>query len=225
MMKVCKLMVAILAVFVPFMGASAAPPQAPPMICLDEEGCNHRGSNLEKLNARFVGPGGDNSNDGKTHAARWATTAPAHSLGTGTHVYLQAGLVQGQRAWPIGWGGTSTSPVVIGCYYLDEAFEGQPTSCDQGSLAGRLTKPVLRGTYSADCRRSLPSTCPVDTDGAVPRSKWSGLIDISASHVIIQDIEVWDSSGAGIRHNANFSTQMWPFSASACFRLTMLASG
>ena len=206
-MKVTYYFLAVASLIVSIAAEGATAPPVAPSLCLDDKGCGAGpGLDLEKLDARFIGPGGNDGNDGRTHVTRWSTTVPARGLPTGTSVFLQAGYDQGPREWQINWGGRDSEPAVIGCYYLDPDNKNQVTSCHLGSKGGSLAKPIIRGTYVSSCRQSTPSTCPVDVSGAVPANKWNGLVDIRASHVVIQDIEVRDSSGAGIRHNSNYST-------------------
>jgi parallel beta-helix repeat protein len=156
---------------------------------------------LREVDAFFVGTGGNNNNDCLTHETRCATTAGLSSKTkvNGRDVYILAGTDNGVRAFFITWEGGPANRVVVGCYYLDGNNSDQLTSCNEGSGANQQIKPLIRGTYEESCRQTIPSTCPIDTSGAVPSSIWGGLIQTyNRKYVTVQDLRVENSSGLGV---------------------------
>lgn len=172
------------------------------------------GADLATLDALFVDSvAGNNSNSCVSPTAPCATIAGAIAKGTpaGRDLYIKAGSdLQGTAT--INWSGSSSDRVVVGCYYLDTGNSNQATSCHEGTLgaanawrdgdnpalAGSLTKPILRGTYTDACRTA--GTCLFNTSGAIPASQFSALLDVTSSYVTIQDIQVLDSAALGIQH-------------------------
>lgn len=165
-------------------------------------------TNLESLNkVRFVGTGGDNNADGLTHKTRWATVAKAKGLPTGTDVYILAGTELLYTQWSINWSGTENDRAVIGCYYIKN---NEPVTCAEAQQ-----KPLFSGTYASSCRPegfpmgnpNLASTCPINTKEAIPKGRFSGIIEVNnQQYFTIQDLDITDSSGAGIAIFENDST-------------------
>lgn len=89
----------------------------------------------------FWGTGGSDFNAGTSHAARFASMAPAAALSgvaVGTDVWGLAGSVHNVTSsgkFTTRWGGSEGDPVYIGCYYIDGST---PTACWEGATGGTL---------------------------------------------------------------------------------------
>lgn len=159
---------------------------------------------LETFNARFIGTGGSNSNDGLTHATRWLNTVPATSLPTGTDVYFLKGTDNGERVVTINWSGTADDKVIIGCYYMDPANSNQATSCDEGSetIHWRVAEekaqlPIIQGSYNYESPSCMDNnSCTVPGGGSIPPNVQSPLLNLNGrAYLTIQDLAVRQSAG------------------------------
>lgn len=144
--------------------------------------------------------GGDDAASGTSPREAWKTLSKVNAAvnARGADVFLKAGTTC-RTALNVDWGGSAADRVIIGSYYLrggtaEQGYEGS-------------TRPTIRGTYSAACRKATPSTCPVGLDdndrNAVPVNQWNGLITIRTSYVTVRDIALADSSGIGLVHTGS----------------------
>lgn len=94
----------------------------------------------------------------------------------------------------ISWNGTENNRAIVGAYYLNGGNEtiGVPTG---GS------KPIIMGSYTGPCP-GIPGSC-INVSSAVPSKGYSGLVQINANYITIQNLRVQNSAGRGIVLNTN----------------------
>ena len=146
----------------------------------------------------FVDPiGGNDSNDGTSHATRWKTLKKVNSSvsSAGADVWLLEGTTFTGQTLSIKWNGAASNRVTVGTYHMES---GTPT-------VGYASSPAaIKGTYGRSCSRTLGapagSLCPFESaDSVPPDSKYNALVTISGNYVTLQDLLVTDSSGEGVQ--------------------------
>ena len=161
----------------------------PSGLCINNSTCaNSADTTIDKPNAYFVKPNGNDDADGKSHATAWKTTNKVNNFHfkQGDDVYFLAGGTWTKQILKVDWSGTADNRVIIGAYHIKHGVE------TAGVLEG-VDKPTLTGGYTSST--SL---------GNVPTSTFAGLISISESpYVTIQNMKVKDSSGYGIVASAS----------------------
>ncbi len=139
--------------------------------------------------------GGDDSRAGTSHETRWKTLKKVNSTvaTTGADVWLLEGSSFRGETLAIGWSGTASDPVTVGTYHVVSSTP----------IVGYVSRPAeIKGSYSANCSRTLGalegSTCALNDAKAVPSNQYSGLINVAASYVTLQDLFIAESAGVGI---------------------------
>lgn len=121
----------------------------------------------------YVRPGGDDSADGLSHDAAWATLEEVkrRSFEPGDHLlFLQGGRWEGQLI--VNWPGTDDERTIVGAYYLQD---GVPVRGFKSS------RPVIDGTDS------------------LPNQQYGGLVRVTKERVRIENLHVVNSEGRGIQ--------------------------
>jgi len=120
---------------------------------------------------------GNDSNTGLSHAQAWKTLSKVNSFSfsSGDNVYLLCGETWSSERLTTDWSGTVEDNVVIGAYYMDGGVETVGVNGDG--------KPIIDGqtTYPTSNLEALISTSQ------------------NVDYITIQDIEVKNSAGYGIR--------------------------
>jgi Right handed beta helix region len=132
---------------------------------------------------------GNDANNGLSPGAAWRSLNKANGSvrGVGDDVLLRAGRVFENQSLSVGWSGSETNWVNIGCYNVDSA--GKAINCSPADV-----KPEINGSFEVAC--AAARTCVVDRSGAVPSTMWTALISVNANYVSVRDINLKDSAGA-----------------------------
>ncbi len=145
--------------------------------------------------------GGNDANDGTTHATRWKTLAKVSSTvrANGADVWLLEGSSFQGETLVVDWGGSANDPVIVGTYHL---VSGSPT------VGYASSRAEIHGTYNSACSvtlgaraGSLCSWSQATESAAVPTSFYKALVTVSANYVTLQDLFVTESAGIGILIN------------------------
>jgi hypothetical protein len=129
----------------------------------------------------YVRNGGDDSQDGRSHATAWASLKKVNSFSfsAGDVVLLHEGSVwKGGRLF-VDWSGTSTAHAVVGAYYLDA---GTPK----------------RGYKTARPR--------LDGEDKIP-TEYEALVFVTGSRVRIENLAVVNSEGRGVTFSKGAGNQ------------------
>lgn len=130
----------------------------------------------------YVKPDGNNNSDGRSHATAWKTVSKvnSYSFNTGDDVYFLSGGKWMNEQLVVDWAGSSTNPVVIGSYYMNNGNE------TVGVLSGK-SKPTFDENWPAS------GTIISSTD------YYTGLILVKAKYVTIQDLRISNSIKNGVQ--------------------------
>jgi parallel beta-helix repeat protein len=116
--------------------------------------------------------GGDDSNDGRSHATAWASISKvnAFSFSAGDSVlFLEGGTWKGKRLY-VDWSGTSTAHAVVGAYHLDN---GTP------KRGFKTARPVIDG------------------EDLIP-TRYEAMVFVAGSRVRVENLAVLNSEGRGV---------------------------
>lgn len=163
--------------------------------------------------SRFVRTSGNNALDGCTHATAWRDINQVNSatIPLSTDVWILAGESH-SSALLVDWEGTAADNVVVGGYRMQGTTPvvNEPSNFTvwrrPADYTYAVARPIIRGTYATACRvtsaaggAKCPLGSPFNTGAAVPSSIYAGLIQTTRRHITIQDLDIQDSSGEGIR--------------------------
>ena len=141
---------------------------------------------------------GHDSNSGTAPSQAWQTLNKVNSAvqGTGHDVLLKSGSVFHNQGLTITWNGAEQDWINIGCFKLNSS--GVAIDCTSTDV-----QPEINGTLEAGCAPS--NTCLKDTSGAIPRSSYSGIIDVWANYVAIRNLKLRDIAGKALVFNSDGS--------------------
>jgi len=134
---------------------------------------------------------GNDANSGTASSQAWRSLNKVNSSvqGTGHDVLLKSGSVFDNQALSVTWNGAEQDWINVGCYKLNTS--GAAIDCTTSDV-----KPEINGTLEPHCAPS--NTCLKDSSGAIPRSSYSGLIDVSANYVAIRNLKLRDTAGKAV---------------------------
>lgn len=129
----------------------------------------------------YVKPDGNDSANGRSHGTAWKTVKKVNSFAfnTSDDVYFLSGGSWNEQI-VVDWNGTATNRAIVGSYYIKNG------SVTIGKDPAK-SKPILRGNYPK-----------VNVAGALPVGPYTGLVQVTANYVTVQNLRVENSSGSGI---------------------------
>lgn len=160
------------------------------------------------------GAGASDSNDGLSHATRWASfdKVNATSMPNGSNLYAQTDCVfEDQRFVPTYTGLVDDRALVSG-YCVDTSDGNKPKGWVSGAV-GCGALPEINGTYEDACGAATgdASACEFALSGsnsaAVPTSQSSGIVQLNGKqYFTIESIAIHDSAGNGLQIDEQYST-------------------
>ena len=129
----------------------------------------------------YVRNGGDDANDGRSHATAWASIAKinSHAFRSGDSVLFHEGDRWGGSTLVVDWGGTSQQHAVVGAYYLNEGKETRGV---------RAERPIIDG------------------EDRVP-TRYDALVRVVADRVRVENLALRNSEGRGITFSESDSSE------------------
>lgn len=152
---------------------------------------------------KFVDCSAVSSGDG-SYANPWNSVGAITGMTTGQDLWFKASASNCPTRLVVSWSGTAADYATVGTYYSFGGVPYQLMPDDPSLWPGVYTwshgSPAkFTGTYAASCSvtRGGTGTCPFDTAGAVPASRFQALVEVTGNFVKVQSIESKDSAGYG----------------------------
>lgn len=159
------------------------------------------------------------TNGNGTFASPWNRISNVTGMASGNDLWLKAGTVCANQMLSVNWSGTSSDPVIVGSYYVQNSAPNvlTPTNFTQSRRPRDYTyntpRAVIQGSYLDSCRKSIVWHSDVNkcafhivANGTtftvpgtpVPSDANLALVHVTGKYVTIQDLEIRNSAGRGI---------------------------
>ncbi len=139
---------------------------------------------------------GSDANSGLSPSQAWQSLGKVNGTvrGAGDDVLLRSGRIFHDQSMSIGWSGTESDWVNIGCFTVNTS--GTAAECSASD-----PKPEINGTLEPHCAQA--DTCVRNRSGAVPSTEYGGLIEVWGNYIAVRNLTLRDSGGRAIALNSD----------------------